>query len=163
MVDWDIICGVSVGALNGAYVAMCPKGRYAPEQAGRGLTELWRNLSTDRVCSGTFSSFDEGQGGLLLSSRPLTACEYGWLVPLVSAQVYRPWCGCGVFNYLFSCFRSSLYDTSPLERYILPLCDEQAVLNSGRLLLLVQPFADGCYETGVAAEREMDVTCVCVS
>ena len=44
--NWDIIAGVSVGALNGAMLAM---GKYAR------LLEIWQNISADQVYTGGFN------------------------------------------------------------------------------------------------------------
>lgn len=43
---WDLIAGVSVGALNGAMIAM---------QKGARLFEIWNNLSKEQVYSGGFN------------------------------------------------------------------------------------------------------------
>jgi NTE family protein len=44
--QWDIIAGVSVGALNGAMLAT---------QAYQRLFELWNNLTRDKVLTGGFN------------------------------------------------------------------------------------------------------------
>lgn len=46
-IDWDIICGVSVGAINGSYMAKFPMGQH--ETAAKGLKELWLSISNDKV------------------------------------------------------------------------------------------------------------------
>ena len=44
---YDIICGVSVGALNGAYLAMYARGEEG--RAAEGLRELWTTITPDDV------------------------------------------------------------------------------------------------------------------
>jgi len=46
-IHYNIICGVSVGALNGSYLAMHPKGE--ENLAADGLRLLWQNLRTEDV------------------------------------------------------------------------------------------------------------------
>ena len=46
-VNYDIYCGVSVGALNCAFLAQYPAG--AEGEASAKLTELWNNISTKSV------------------------------------------------------------------------------------------------------------------
>src|SRR5271170_486424 len=46
-IKYDIYCGVSVGAINCAFLAQYPTG--AEEEASAKLTELWNNLSTKDV------------------------------------------------------------------------------------------------------------------
>jgi len=45
--QYDCLCGISVGALNAAYMALYPKGQ--EKQALAGLENLWLWLSTSRV------------------------------------------------------------------------------------------------------------------
>jgi NTE family protein len=46
-IHYNIICGVSVGALNGSYLAMHPKGEES--LAADGLRQLWQNLRNEDV------------------------------------------------------------------------------------------------------------------
>lgn len=45
--DYDIVCGVSVGALNGAMMCQAPLG--SPAQAYGKLTEIWDNVTPNKV------------------------------------------------------------------------------------------------------------------
>ena len=45
--QYDCICGISVGALNAAYMALYPKGQEKTAYAG--LEELWMGISTSKV------------------------------------------------------------------------------------------------------------------
>lgn len=45
--DYDIITGVSVGALNGAFLAQYPAGKFG--QGVGDLTSLWQGLTTDKI------------------------------------------------------------------------------------------------------------------
>ena len=51
-VDYDLLCGTSVGAINAAYVAQTPLGR--PRDAAAKLRALWDVVTTDKVYRGWF-------------------------------------------------------------------------------------------------------------
>lgn len=44
---YDIICGVSVGALNGSFIAQFPKG--SEKEASAALVALWKSITTARI------------------------------------------------------------------------------------------------------------------
>lgn len=46
-IQYDILCGVSVGALNAAFVAQFPLG--SEQAASNGLVELWAGLDTSKI------------------------------------------------------------------------------------------------------------------
>ena len=46
-VDYDLLCGTSVGAINAAYVAQTPLGK--PREAAAKLRALWDTVTTDKV------------------------------------------------------------------------------------------------------------------
>jgi len=45
--DYDLLCGTSVGAINAAYLAQTPLGQ--PREAAARLRALWDTVSTDKV------------------------------------------------------------------------------------------------------------------
>jgi NTE family protein len=45
--DYDIFCGVSVGAINTAFLSQFKKGE--EEQAAKQMTELWKQLDTSKI------------------------------------------------------------------------------------------------------------------
>ncbi|MGZ6124362.1 MAG: patatin-like phospholipase family protein [Myxococcales bacterium] len=46
-IDYDLLCGTSVGAINAAYLAQTPLGQ--PREAAAKLRALWDTVSTDKV------------------------------------------------------------------------------------------------------------------
>jgi NTE family protein len=46
-IDYDLLCGTSVGAINAAYVAQTPLGQ--PREAATKLRALWDTVTTDKV------------------------------------------------------------------------------------------------------------------
>jgi NTE family protein len=46
-VDYDILCGVSVGAINAAFLCQTPLGR--PNKASQALLDLWLRVETSKV------------------------------------------------------------------------------------------------------------------
>jgi len=45
--DYDLLCGTSVGAINAAYLAQTPLGQ--PREAAMKLRALWDTVSTEKV------------------------------------------------------------------------------------------------------------------
>jgi NTE family protein len=45
--DYDAVCGISVGAINGAFLAQFPKGD--PKRAAAELRRLWQRVTNDKV------------------------------------------------------------------------------------------------------------------
>jgi NTE family protein len=46
-IDYDILCGVSVGGINTAFVCQTPLGK--PKDASKALLGLWQRVTTDQV------------------------------------------------------------------------------------------------------------------
>ena len=88
---YDIICGVSVGALNGSYLSMYRHGE--EELAWLKLRGIWETLTTKKV--------------------------------------YRHW---RPFSYLQSPFKSSVYNSKPLQKLVKSTLDPAKVLTSGKKL-----------------------------
>jgi NTE family protein len=51
-IQYDIICGVSVGAINASFLAMFPKGQEA--ESWKQLNELWSGISTKTIYKNWF-------------------------------------------------------------------------------------------------------------
>lgn len=105
VVDYDIVTGVSVGAVNGAYFSQFPMGQQ--QAAAKGLNDLWQSLSTNKVytswcCGGCCNGC-------------CTGC-----------------CG-GVCDYACGLCHKGIYDTAPLRELIAPL-NQASVRASGRIL-----------------------------
>ena len=50
--DYDLVCGTSVGAINAAYIAQTPLGQ--PREAAAKLRALWDTVTTEKVHRGWF-------------------------------------------------------------------------------------------------------------
>lgn len=46
-IDYDILCGVSVGGINSAFISQYPKGQ--AKEASEALLAMWARVSTDKV------------------------------------------------------------------------------------------------------------------
>jgi NTE family protein len=88
--DYDIVCGISVGALNGAMMCQAPLG--SPELAYEKLTEIWDVVTPRKVWKHRFL----------------------W--------------------YIAALWSSSVYDSSPLEKWVREALDVEAVRASKRKL-----------------------------
>lgn len=88
--QYDIICGVSVGALNGSFLCQYSRGR--EKLASAALDELWGGLDTSKI--------------------------------------YKKW----LFRWLACLWRSSVYNSAPLEKLVRSKLDSSAVRSSGKSL-----------------------------
>jgi NTE family protein len=93
-IDYDLLCGTSVGAINAAYLAQTPIGQ--PKEAAARLRALWDTVTT--------------------------------------AKVRRSWFPLGDVEALF---KTSVYDSAPLQKWIRSDLDPAAVRVSGRTLRIV--------------------------
>lgn len=89
--DYDIISGISVGALNGAHVAQYRSGYQ--RDAAMDLVEMWRSI--------------EGNG-----------------------SVYKKW----FMGRLAALWKTSVYNSQPLEQMVHDHIDQQKILASGKRL-----------------------------
>ena len=111
--DYDLLCGTSVGAINAAYLAQTPLGR--PREAAVKLRALWDTVSTDKVHKRWF--------------------------PFGNAEAF---------------WKTSVYDSEPLHKWIRAGLDVRAVRASGRRLRIVS-VSLGTGETFVANEQSPDL------
>jgi NTE family protein len=86
--DYDIVCGVSVGALNTG--AICQTRLGNPEEAYKKLAEIWDHVENRKI-------------------------RKFWFL----------W-------YLAALWKPSVYDSSPLEKWVRSELDPEAIQNSGR-------------------------------
>jgi len=112
-VDYDLLCGTSVGAINASYLAQVPLGQ--PRQAAARLRALWDTVTTDKVRRNWFP-----------------------------------------FREASALFKPSVYDSTPLHRWIRSGLDLAAVRASGRRLRVVA-VSFGTGEAFVADERSNDL------
>jgi NTE family protein len=91
---YDVICGISVGALNAVQMAMVPKG--FPALTADRLSLLWETVSTDKVWKRWFP-----------------------------------------FGKLHALWKSSVYNSSPLQQFVRSRLDPIAVKSSGNQLRIV--------------------------
>jgi NTE family protein len=108
-VDYDLLCGTSVGAINAAYLAQTPLGH--PREAAAKLRSLWDTVTTEKVHRGWFP-----------------------------------------FGKIAAFFKTSVYDSRPLQQWIRSGLDAAAVRASGRRLRIVS-VSFGTGETFVANEQ----------
>jgi NTE family protein len=87
---YDVICGVSVGALNGSFLSQYPVGK--EKLASEALGKLWDTIDDKKI--------------------------------------YKHWFGW----YLASLWKSSVYDSKPLQDLVRSKLDVKAVKNSGKKL-----------------------------
>lgn len=92
--DYDVLCGTSVGAINAAYLAQIPLGH--PTDAVAKLIAMWQTVETKKV--------------------------------------YKRWFP---FGRLHALWRRSVYDSTPVQRWIREGLDVKAVSVSGRKLRVV--------------------------
>ena len=111
--DYDLLCGTSVGAINAAYLAQTPLGR--PREAAVKLRALWDTVSTEKVHKRWF--------------------------PFGNAEAF---------------WKTSVYDSEPLHKWIRAGLDVRAVRASGRRLRIVS-VSLGTGETFVANEQSPDL------
>lgn len=88
---YSILCGVSVGALNAAYLAGYERNQ--TEVSGKNLVSVWKGID--------------------------------------QSKVYRRWFP---FGRLQGIFKSSLYDSSPLQKWVRENLNSKAIQSTGRLL-----------------------------
>jgi NTE family protein len=88
--QYDIICGVSVGALNGSFLAQYLKKD--EKSAINGLLDLWNSIDT--------------------------------------RSIYKRW----FFGYLSSLWRSSVYNSEPLQKLVRGVLSQAAIQLSGKEL-----------------------------
>ena len=112
-IDYDLLCGTSVGAINASYLAQTPLGR--PREAAAKLRALWDTVSTDKVRKRWF--------------------------PFGNAEAF---------------WKTSVYDSEPLHKWIRAGLDVGAVRASGRRLRIVS-VSLGTGETFVANEQTPDL------
>jgi len=108
--DYDIMCGISVGAINSAYLAQTPKGN--PRAAFAKLLDLWNQVDNDKIKKQWFP-----------------------------------------FREITSLWKSSVYNTEPLQQWIKSGLDAKAIASSGYLLRVVAVSWD-TGESYVAKETE---------
>jgi len=92
--DYEALCGVSVGAINSAYLAQFPPG--VPKTAWGRLNEIWGRVNSSNVKKSWF---------------PFGALESLW--------------------------KPSVYNSEPLQKWILSELNGEAVAQSGRQLRIV--------------------------
>lgn len=113
--DYEIVTGVSVGAINAAYIAQFPLTRSSA--AADGLMNLWFQMSPERVL--------------------------------------RQWYN-GYLSYVPTLWKPSVYDTTPLHRFLRDHLDPSRIRSSGRRLQVGAVSMDtGAY--GSWCERDADV------
>jgi len=93
-VDYDIITGTSVGAINGSYLCQFPVGM--PKTAWESLNGLWKSASTNKIRKSWFP-----------------------------------------FGVISSLWKRSVYDSSPLIKWINSGLDPNKVATSGKKLRVV--------------------------
>lgn len=111
--DYEILCGTSVGAINAAYLAQAPLGK--PTEAVANLIAMWQTVDTSKI--------------------------------------YKRWFP---FGKLHALWKRSVYDSSPVQRWIRSGVVAKAVAASGRKLRVVA----SSYQTGevkVADETFPDI------
>jgi len=111
--DYDLLCGTSVGAINAAYLAQTPLGQ--PREAAVKLRALWDTVSTEKVHRGWFP-----------------------------------------FGRVEAFFKTSVYDSGPLQKWIRAGLNVGAVRASGRRLRIVS-VSLGTGESFVANEQTPDL------
>lgn len=92
--DYEVLCGISVGAINSAYLAQYPVG--VPKTAWDKLNDIWSRVNSSNVKKSWF---------------PLGALEALW--------------------------KPSVYNSGPLQKWIMTELDGAAVARSGRQLRIV--------------------------
>ena len=112
-IDYDLLCGTSVGAINASYLSQTPLG--SPREAAARLRALWDTVTTDKV-------------------------RRNWF-PFREASAF---------------FKTSVYDSEPLHRWIRGGLDPVAVRASGRRLRVVA-VSFGTGEAFVANEATPDL------
>ena len=112
-IEYDLLCGISVGAINAAYLAQTPLGQ--PREAVAKLRSVWDTVTNDKVRKDWF---------------PLGKVE--------------------------ALFKPSVYDSSPLHRWIRAGLDAEAVRASGRTLRILA-VSLGSGEPFVATEATPDL------
>jgi NTE family protein len=112
-IDYDLLCGSSVGAINAAYLAQTPLGQ--PREAAARLRALWDTVTTEKV--------------------------------------YRRWFP---FGRVAAFWKTSVYDSEPLHRWVRSGLDANAVRASGRRLRIVS-VSFGTGESSVANEQTADL------
>lgn len=112
-IEYDLLCGISVGAINAAYLAQTPLGQ--PREAVAKLRSVWDTVTNDKV--------------------------------------RKDWCPLGKVEALF---KPSVYDSSPLHRWIRAGLDADAVRASGRTLRILA-VSLGSGEPFVATEATPDL------
>lgn len=111
--DYDLLCGTSVGAINAAYVSQTPLGQ--PREAAAKLRALWDTVTTDKVRKNWFP-----------------------------------------FREASALFKTSVYDSEPLQQWIRAGLDQDLVRRSGRKLRIVS-VSLGTGESFVADEQTPDL------
>jgi NTE family protein len=111
--DYDLLCGTSVGAINAAYVSQTPLGQ--PREAAAKLRALWDTVTTDKVRKNWFP-----------------------------------------FREASALFKTTVYDSEPLQQWIRAGLDQDLVRRSGRQLRIVS-VSLGTGESFVADEQTPDL------
>jgi NTE family protein len=111
--DYDLLCGTSVGAINAAYLAQTPIGQ--PREAAAKLRALWDTVTTEKV--------------------------------------HKRWFP---FGKVAAFWKTSVYDSEPLHKWIRAGLDTSAVRASGRRLRIVS-VSLGTGESFVANEQTPDL------
>lgn len=93
-IDYDLICGTSVGAINAAFLCQTPLGK--PQEAAAALVGLWQTVN--------------------------------------DAKVKRNWFP---FRVIEALWKTSIYDSSPVQRWIRSSLDTTKIQASGRKLRVV--------------------------
>jgi len=112
-IDYDLLCGTSVGAINASYIAQTPIGQ--PREAAGKLRALWDTVTTGKVRTRWFP-----------------------------------------FGRLEAFFKTSVYDSGPLQKWIRSGLDANAARVSGRVLRIVS-VSLGTGEVFVATEQTPDL------
>jgi predicted acylesterase/phospholipase RssA len=93
-IDYDMVCGTSVGAINAAFIAQYRLG--APRAVAAALKQMWRRVSTDKVRKRWFP-----------------------------------------FGVISSLWKSSVYDSTPLQQWVRSELNDERIRTSGRQLRMM--------------------------
>lgn len=110
--QYDMICGISVGSINAAGLAMFPHGQ--EKECIQWIEDLWRNLKTSDI--------------------------YQYWLNLPGPAKY--------VGYLFSLWKPSVYDSTPLKKLIYKYYDSEKIKKSGKKLRIgAVSLSSGEYKT----------------
>ena len=94
LIEYDILCGISVGSINSAYLAQFPYGD--PKGAWEKLNGVWARVTP--------------------------------------SNIKKSWCPFGILS---SVWKTSVYNSAPLQKWILSELDAKAIQGSGKKLRVV--------------------------